>query len=289
MTEQNSTLLDALDNARIGHAPIADILLAGKAAKRRQQRVRIVGVAAAVLLIAGGGAIATQAHTAMDQDRDGNSLVANEDNPRDPAVDENTRQVGIGTAYISVPEEWGSNDASCNIPVRDTYYFPFPQACVAGATPRVSSVAIATGEFPEAGIRLDGLEPAGNIDGHQIVQNTAVCELSDPGACTQIFGIPDLDAYFRVTVWSDEGGEAVVQTIRDSLTLLTSDQTMVPFIPHGKEAEVVAALEGARLTVEFERTTCPAMADCIGGVTGLEPSVGTVIPVGSTVTVTVLE
>jgi hypothetical protein len=289
MTEHHSTLLEELDNARIGHAPIADIVLAGKAAKRRQHRVRIVGVAAAALLIAAGGTIATQARTGIDQGRDGESLVADGDNTPDPAVNKNTRQIGIGTAYISVPEKWDSNDASCNTPIRDTYYFPFPQDCVAGATPRVSSVAIATGAFPQAGIRLDGLEPAGRIDGHQIVQNTATCELSDPGACTQTFGIPDLDAYFHVTVWSNDGGEDVVQTIRDSLALVNSDQTIVPFVPHGKEAEVVAALEDAGLTVEVERATCPAMADCIGGITGLKPPVGTVISVGSTVTVTVLE
>ncbi len=248
-----------------------------------------------MILTIGCGADATQTNTEPQGQRGNDSLIA--DGP-DPSGNGDTRSVGIGSAYVAVPSDWGSNQASCNTPIRDTYYFPHPQDCAAGVNPRVPSVAIATGAFPEAGIRLDRLRPAGELDGHEVLETSATCELSDPGACTQTFAVPDLDAYFHVTAWSDDGGSEVVRTIRESLTLLDDGETIVPFTPqprerrlldpHGTETEVVTAIKAAGLSVEIERTTCPDTANCMVGVTGIEPAVGTVVPTGSKVTVTVI-
>jgi hypothetical protein len=58
------------------------------------------------------------------------------------------------------------------------------------------------------------------VDGHRVVQGVAVCRLSQPGPCGQVFGIPDIDAYFLVEVWSHKGGVAAIREIRDSLTVL---------------------------------------------------------------------
>lgn len=285
MNEHQRTLLDGLDDMPVGSAPIGDLLLGGKAAKRRR-RTLITGAAAATILTIGGGAVATQTITEPEGQRGNDSLIAD---GSDPSGNGDTRSVGIGGAYVAVPSNWGSNQASCNTPIRNTYYFPHPQDCVAGVNPRVSSVAITTGAFPEAGIRLNRLRPAGELDGHEVLETPTRCQLSHPGACTQTFAIPDLDAYFHVTVWSDDGGSEVVRTIRESLTLLNTDQTIVPFTPYGTETEVVTALDEARLTVQIEHTTCPPNASCKFGVTGIEPAVGTVVPAGSTVTVTVLD
>lgn len=285
MTEHQRTLLDGLDDMPVGSAPIGDLLLGGKAAKRRR-RTLITGAAAATILTIGGGAVATQTIMGPEGQRGNDSLIAD---GSDRSGNGDTRSVGIGGAYVAVPSNWGSNQASCNTPIRDTYYFPYPRDCVAGVNPRVSSVAIATGAFPEAGIRLNRLRPAGELDGHEVLETPATCELSEPGACTQTFAVPDLDAYFHVTVWSDDGGSEVVRTIRESLAPLDAGQTIVPFTPHGTETEVMAAMKAAGLSVEIERTTCPDTANCMAGVTDIEPAVGTVVPTGSTVAVTVLD
>lgn len=292
MTEHQKNLLDGLDTMPVGSAPVDALLVGGKAAERRQRRTFIAGVAAATLLVIGGGAVATQAILGTGGQRGDDSPVANGPNDADgsnQSLNDATRPVGIGGAYVEVPAEWGSNDASCNTPIRDTYYFPYGQDCQAGVTPRVSSVAIATGEFTEADIRTDRLRSAGELDGHEVLESPATCELSDPGLCTQTFAIPDVYAYFHVAVWSDDGGDEVVHEIRESLTLLDTDQTIVPFTPYGTETQVVAALEDAGLPVQIVRTSCPPTADCLAGVTGIEPAVGTVVPTGSNVTVTVHE
>jgi heat shock protein HslJ len=64
MTDQTHNTLDRLmDDVLIGPAPIDTLLTAGRAAKRRNRRASIAGVAAATALILGGGAMATQALT----------------------------------------------------------------------------------------------------------------------------------------------------------------------------------------------------------------------------------
>lgn len=287
MTEHQRTILDDLDNLPVGRPPIGDLLAGGKAAERRQRRTLIAGIAAATLLVIGGGAVATQAITGTDGQRGDDTLIAD---GSDPTVDGDTRFVGIDGAYVTVPANWGSNDASCNTPIRDTYYFPYGQDCQVGIHPRVSSVAISA-EGPQVeGVQFNGrLRPADELGGHEVLESPTTCELSDPGACTQAFAIPDMDAYFYVTVWSDDGGHEAVRQIRESLTLLDTDQTIVPFTPYGTEPQVVNALEEAGLDVEVERTTCPPTASCLPGVTDIEPAVGTVVPTGSNVTVTVLD
>ncbi|VXC32668.1 hypothetical protein NOCARDAX2BIS_520010 [Nocardioides sp. AX2bis] len=54
---------------------------------------------------------------------------------------------------------------------------------------------------------------------HEVLASTGVSELSAPGRCSQGFGVPDLNAWFRVSVWSDQGGMEAIARIRESLTL----------------------------------------------------------------------
>lgn len=69
MNDKTPTALDRLlDQVPVGQAPIGDLLVAGHAAKRRQRRTLIAGVAAATVLILGGGTIATQALGKGDND-----------------------------------------------------------------------------------------------------------------------------------------------------------------------------------------------------------------------------
>ena len=292
MTEHQPTLLEDLDQTSVGHVPIEQLVAGGRAVKRRKRRAAMAGAIAATALVVGGGTIAGQALTGSSN-RPNNDPVA-ADASKDPARRDDralgdTRLVGIGEVAITVPTEWASNAASCNTPVRDTYYYPYPQDCVHIEHGRVSSVAIADGPFAEAGIGLDGLRPAGQLGGYDVVESEAICELRDPGSCTQTFAISDLDAYFHVTVDTEDGGEATLATIRDSLTVLAVEQTVIPFVPYGDPEKVVNALNTAGFTVITESDTCPPNASCLDGVTTVEPAVGTVVATGSTVTVTVLE
>jgi hypothetical protein len=288
MNDKTPTALDRLlDQVPVGQAPIGDLLTAGHAAKRRQRRALIGGVVAATVLVLGGGFIAAQALSSGDGS--GNTNQSNL--TADRSVTEGTHLVGIGQVTVAVPDTWKANNAFCNNPLGDTYFFPYPQDCVA-ADPYMddedgsTSVAITTGEFTETGTRIDGLKPQGEIGGHEIVGSGVGCFESNPPICTEVFGVPDLNAYF--TVRSDApGGAQIMIDIRKSLTLLEPEVTTVPFVPGDTQSEVVAALEDAGLSVRVETWGCPDTASCFAGVTDVSPAVGSVVPTGSTVTVTV--
>ena len=258
------------------------------ALRRRRRRTHVAGLVGASLLVIGGGAVAAP----VISDRSGHSGHSESDDARQVADGrdlEGMRVVGVGGASIAVPSDWRSNHASCGTPLSNTYYSPSSRDCRSGTTPLVSSVAMDT-QLPEDLAGPDPLRPAGEISGHEVRASAQVCFQSDPGVCAQTFAVPDLDAYFHVTVQTADGGDELVRTIRESLRVLDSDQRGVPFVAgYEGETEVVSALEAAGFAVQVERTTCPAVARCGIGVTGLEPPSGSVVPAGSSIVVGVVE
>ncbi|WP_180936066.1 PASTA domain-containing protein [Nocardioides ungokensis] len=284
MTEKTPATLDRLwDDIPTGHAPIGDLLTAGRAAKRRQRRTAVGSVAAATVLTLGVGALGTQVLGGGQQDHSG--MVADGTVP-------GTRLVGIGHVAVAVPTSWADNAASCNGRFEGTVYFG-PQGCVRERTWQVSSVAIATHAYSET--PLDDLQSAGRMDGHQVVENAPNClqAFSTSGntgstQCMQTFAIPDLDAYFAATVLGDNA-ESRLAAIRRSLTVLPDDQVTVPYVKPGSTPDDArAALEKAGLASKVATVACLPNAYCGGGVTGVEPGFGSVVPTGSAVTVTVL-
>ena len=291
MTQKTPEALDRLwEDIPTGQAPIGDLLTAGHAARRRNRRTALAGVTAMTALIVGSGFLASSALS------DGNpGTVSHEppvaiDNP-DPGVPAGARLVGIGQVVVAVPSGWSSNDASCNTPVHDTYFFPYSQDCALTSRPEVASVAITSGSFTETGTFLGRLDPDGEAGGHEVQASNAVCETIPNGPCRQTFGIADLNAYFTVTIPHDNDQDTLAQiaAIRASLAVLPDDQTTVPFTPDSDEADVTRVLEAAGLSVTVKHSTCPPTADCAAqGVVDINPSVGTAVPAGTTVTVTVL-
>lgn len=281
MSEKTPRTLDRLwDDIPTGNAPIDQLLTSGRAARRRRRRAIVAGATATVAVVVGAGVIGTQALNAGP--RRGDDLVA--------APTPGTRLVGTGQVAVAIPAGWADGQASCNSPVKDTAFFPWPQDCV-GLDRYVSSVAITSGEFTETGTRLSDLEPAGQVEGHQVVANQATCPVGQGESCGQVFGIPDLDAYFTVTIPAEEAGGAInqIDAIRNSLTVLPDDQTTVPFVaPGASVSQMRAALEAAGLAAAVNQQTCPPTASCKIGVLGTTPAAGSVVPAGSTVTINVM-
>jgi len=282
MPENTPRTLDRLwDDIPTGHAPIDHLLAAGGAARRRR-RTFVAGAAAVVAVVLAAGVMGTQALNAGPGR--GDDFVAS------PAP--GTRLVGIGQVAVAIPTGWADDAASCNTPFEDTAFFPWGQDCaLATQPPPVSSVAITTGEFAESGTRLFGLEPLGEVADHQVLAGEATCPVGQGESCRQVFGIPDLDAYFTVTIPEDVEGGAISQidAIRDSLTVLPDDQTTVPFVSTlASVIEVREALEAAGLSVTVNQQTCPPNASCLSGVVGTAPAAGSVVATGSTVTINVM-
>lgn len=134
-------------------------------------------------------------------------------------MDSGTKQVGLNGVVVSIPDTWGSDDARYKAPARSSKTVPVFSGRVPGDPSRSSSVTLFDGPRKSAKARLGDLRPVGRVGGHEVLASTAVSTLSAPGQCSQGFGVPDLNAWFQVTVWSDQGGLEAIGRIRDSLTL----------------------------------------------------------------------
>ncbi len=134
-------------------------------------------------------------------------------------MESGTKQIGLNGVVVSVPDTWSADDARRDPPARVAKAVSAFSGCVPGDPSRSSSVVLFDGSQVGAEARFGDLRPAGRVGGHEVLASVGVCELSAPGRCSQGFGVPDLNAWFRVTVWSDQGGIEAIGTIRDSLTL----------------------------------------------------------------------
>lgn len=278
MPEQTPPALDRLwDEIPVDHLPVDELLVAGQA-RRRRRRTAVAGAAVAAALVVAAGILGVQGLQGSLPDQ----MVA------EPGRAAATRLVGIGHVAVAVPASWEENDASCNSPIRDTTYFPWPQDCI-GPHRLVSSVAItalppsrSVGGFPN-------LTADGEVQGHQVVASQATCSPGQGESCRQTFGVPDLRAYFSVTIPQDDGNALdEVRAIRESLTVLPPDQVAVPYLFRPSVKKMRDTLLEAGLSVKIVREPCPPNADCGFGVSGTTPAAGRVVRLGSTVTIVVV-
>lgn len=93
MNEHRRTLLDDLDEAPVGAAPVGHLLTGGQAAKRRKQRAFVAGAAAVTALVVGGSALALQGIPGGSDDRDSNDPLIADSAAPDLAV-----EVEVGVA-----------------------------------------------------------------------------------------------------------------------------------------------------------------------------------------------
>lgn len=284
-TPTGLTQLDALDP---GVPPIDTLLTSGRAVRRRRRRAAIVGTVAATALVVGGGAVAAQmvdTGTGTDTDTGQETTVAQ-------AVEapEGTRLVGLGRVVVAVPEDWAANPTLCNRidsrRPRIIFYSPASGDCADPTRRDESSIAVSSMEPPDGPASTVSPSAAGPVEGYSTLNSGQTC-IPDREQCLASFGIRDLNAWFTVRV--PESDTDTIDQIRDSLTVLPDGYTTVPGVPGAtEEREVTAALREAGLAVEVQHTTCPPNAGCLGGVSDINPAVGTVLPAGSTITVTAL-
>lgn len=283
MNDPTPTLLARLDGLALGAPPVDTLLTAGQVARRRRRRTAVAGTVAVTVLVIGGGAVAGQLVGIADEST--REDVATADALEPPA---GTRLVGLGRVAVAVPDDWDANAASCNTPLRDTYYFPHPQDCQSAVQPEVSSIAISTGQDAGTTPLLPDIQRDGTVGGHDVLSSGVICTPQRGEPCFEVFGIRDLDVWFTVRVPRGESAADTIEAIRDSLTVLPGGYTTVPFVPYGTEAQVAEATEEAGLSVDVEYIDCPDTGLCVDGVSDISPAVGTALTTGSTVTVTVI-
>ena len=265
---------------------------------QRHRRWATIGAVAAVLAVAAAG-VAVQ--RLGDDGRAAEAAGL-------PAAPDGMRWVGLGRVVVAVPDWWTTVETHCGVaPVEDTVYFD-QAAQVDCEDPvdldtvrEVSALAVFDGTSGYGELQLRSMVPVSEAAGLEVVEREG-CEEWFDGVCRQFFGIPDEGVVFAVTI--AEVGDGSYEDIRDSVHVLPGDLTTVPlavpagFTPGwGDEADIVddlvRALRAAGLEIEIVTAEKPAgdgglSADLPpGSLLDVSPSLGSVIEVGGTVTVTV--
>jgi hypothetical protein len=200
-----------------------------------------------------------------------------------------TRQAGLNSVVVTVPIAWPTTDAVCDEPAVSYVYYdsdirnaarcPFRER---GAMPE-TIVGIGDSDSDVGRGVSRHLKRSGQpVDGFEVLESALSCEEPRVVSCFQSFVVPELGTYFTVRS-RGEGAMDEVAAIRESLRILTAGITTVPFTPNGTLGQRIADIEAAGLSVKLVEQ--PAAAT--GTFLGADPALGTAVPEGSTVTLTV--
>ncbi|GAB2640802.1 PASTA domain-containing protein [Kribbella swartbergensis] len=278
-------LLDrAAERTPVGPPPIE--AMHAHVTRRRRTRVASAVAVLAVAAVAGGTAVIVR----PDPTRDDSSPPIASTSPT-AAVTPETRLVGIGHAAIAVPEHWGMNQTHCVTPQRDTVILARDGHLCAIARPvGVESVDLGRGKpLPMFGFTADETI---QIDGVRAERRRTTC--SDDGGtevrtCSGGVRIPSLDTWF----WAESSTSAEeVDRILERISVVP-DRVGVPPPPyavgHGAgtgAANYAAELRRLGLTSRTRTTKSPSYTP--GDLLAVSPAPGTMLPLGATVTLTVV-
>ncbi|TDO68164.1 PASTA domain-containing protein [Kribbella sp. VKM Ac-2571] len=281
MTDLTELLARTADQTPVGPPPL-DALHAGATRRRRRRTAGLTGTAVVAVAAVIGG---TTLLTSRDQTA---PVTTPTPTPSAPA----TRLVGFGHAAIAVPADWPTNKSSCGTPHQDTLLLDDPSEmllCMAYRPPGVESVAVYYGRprvdfHPDETLEIDGVRAER--------QRTSCSPSNYPKAnvtmCVSTVRIPSLDVWFRAES-STSAGEVDRML---SWIHIVPNRTGVPsywsaaVAPQGAVWKNYAPrLAAAGLKAEFKRVKSPSYPS--GTILGVSPAPGAMLPVGSTVTVTV--
>ena len=281
MTDHHLTdLLErAADRVSVGPAPVSTMVGVASRARRRRTVTAVVAGATAVVAVAVTSAVLSppEAQPPMSSPAPG------------PAVPpDGMRFVGIGHAAIAVPEEWGTNETRCGTPQHDTVVIDASviPACSFRRPNSVESVELTAGSR-----RFDfATDREISIDGVSADRQATTC--ADWGdsreVCNGTVYIPSLNVGFRAE--SSTGAAEVDQILEQirvlpGLVAVPGIESVNMFRQRTAVDRYEVALQAAGLEAEVRATRRPHLT--AGYITGLEPEVGTMVPPGSTVIVTV--
>ncbi|MFI5730595.1 PASTA domain-containing protein [Kribbella sp. NPDC051587] len=271
-------LLERAGDRTAVNPPPIDAMRSG-AARIRRRRTAVwsaAGTALAVAAVIGGStALTNNTTTVVPQ-----PPVAG--NP----VPEGMRLVGLGHVAIAVPKTWATNKLHCGTPTVDSVIVdPGPQGyCL---VPRAAGVeSIELGPLP-----ADPAEPNAEIDGVPVAKQPEACTLvgsltgQKVNFCSASVQIPSL----KLTITAAVQGEGMEPTQMLERVFVVPDLTGVPGFQtldlETSQAKYLAALKADGLVPEIVSKPAPGVPK--GSVTAVSPVAGTMVPNGSTVTVTV--
>lgn len=281
-TKLTELLEDTADRTPVGPPPLA-ALRAGAARRRRRRTAGLMAVSVlAVGAVIVGSNLLTSPTTTPPVT--GPTPVPTTAAPVPPAM----RLVAFGRAAIAIPADWPTNKSQCGTPQQDTVQIDDPTRalfCMSFRPDGVESVEL-TGS-PSIGFRADETVV---VDGAEAQRQRTKCEGGQQGTrvCTGAVGFPSLKVWFYAA--SSTSAEEVdrilsrIQILRGRAgvpSYWSVDSPPIGTFARNYEPLLLAA----GLAVQYKQVKSPSYPD--GTILGVSPAVGTVLPVGSTVTVTV--
>lgn len=300
MTDHDiSELLDRLGERTTVSEPPTAVMLADAARLRRRRTTWVASLAAAsVAVVLGGVALSTAGQDDGSGGREETPLTTSP-SPSPTPVPEGMRLVGIGTIGIAVPEEWGTNRTRCGTPEHDTVVIDQGVVCAA-LFPRpddVESIELSEGrrfEFEEDGATTTAFEQNG-LTGQRIATTCGRGGIWGAGSCRSLVYLPAHDVTFIAESSSRDGREQV-EAMLGWIQPLPAGQVAVRGITdvryYGPDRQKDAGtrygelLQELGLRASYVEESRAAMTP--GFILGVDPAPGTVVPLGTQVTVTVV-
>ncbi|WP_410785654.1 PASTA domain-containing protein [Kribbella sp. C-35] len=284
MTDLTDLLARTADQTPVGPPPL-DALHAGATRRGRRRTAGLTATAAVAVAAVVGG---TTLLTSPDQ-------TAPVTSPTPSPTPYTLRLVGFGHAVIAIPGDWPVNKSMCGTPQQDTLLLDDPSAaqfCKADRPPGVESMAVYYGR-PRVDFHAD---ETFEIDGVRAERQRTTCSPSFyPKAkgtakvttCGSTVSIPSLKVWFRAE--SSTSAEEVdrmlapIQIVPDLSGVPSYRSLGTALNPVAKSYAPVLAASG--LKAQYKQVKSPSYPP--GTILGVSPTAGTILTVGSTVTVTV--
>lgn len=198
------------------------------------------------------------------------------------------RVVGFGHLAVAVPKTWGTNQAQCGTPQKDTVLIDDPSAmryCMAARPAGVESIQLTIGP-PDLDWHAD---ETFEIDGVQAKRQRTTCDIEylNVEVCSAVVSIPSLRVWFRAD--SSTSAEEVDRLL--DRIVLVPDQVGVPSThgwlePGRRFTAPMYAAELTKLGLKPRIQTTKSPSYSAGDILGVVPTPGTMLAPGATVTIT---
>ena len=263
-----------VDDVHIGPPPTEELVERGRRAAWLRHGLQAIAAAAAVPLVIVG----TLSIRLFSSDA---GQVVDSPTAGPPQAPPGTRLVGMGQVAVAVPAEWATNDERCGVPMSDTVVFSseVTRLCQVVPRPVVSSLQIVAIESDWAQPWLRRAQPAGEVDGLPVER--VPTRSSEAGMAIGALVIKSEDVVFSVT----SPDAATVDTVLDSLVVLPEGYVTVPYDPNGPTSSTRQRMIDAGLEVEVQEEPRAGLSP--GVLLDTQPKLGSVVPVGSAVTLVV--
>lgn len=285
-------LVRLTDSYQPNPPPIDTLIIDGSRKRRRRATLAITGVAAAAVVIIGTGAALTNQTGSPHPD-------PSTQGPTDPTP-QNTRLVGVGHAAIDVPRSWSTNHTACGTPTDDTVIInvTIVPSCAIFPRPRVSSVDVVFRDrrpgYPDfthaETVNIDGVDAFRTPLDCTNVTSRRVRHGSDPAperVCTQATWIPEESALFIATTPQPETTQELIDTVHIDPSYAAVPKSNLIATPKEAVATFTRNAQALGLRVVVKTQDQPRFDP--GSILGVSPATGTVLPVGSTIHLTLAE